>query len=73
MDWRTHPSEVPPHLLKAWKEEEEALRRYEDPGSFGLSVASIRELTDRTPEKIDLLTDRMAEEEPSPYEAWLES
>lgn len=42
-----------------WAEEERAVRLYEDPGCFGLSVASAEELTDRTPEKWERELDRI--------------
>lgn len=57
------PSDMSPRLRHMWTEEENACRIYEEPGCFGLSVASTENLTDRTPEKWERELDRMEEME----------
>lgn len=60
--------ETPPHIIRLQKEQERSIRLYEEPGCYGLSVASAEELTDRTPEKIDLFTEWMREEDLSSFD-----
>lgn len=57
------PSDIPPAQRRQWREEERAVCLYEEPGCFGLSVASVENLTDRTPEKWERELDRMEETE----------
>lgn len=49
------PSDIPPAQRRQWREEERAVRLYEEPGCFGLSVASTEEFTkaDRTWREIE--------------------
>jgi hypothetical protein len=55
----TPPDDTPDWVRSLAAKEDKALRDYEEPGAFGLSVSSIRELTDRTPEKWERELDRM--------------
>lgn len=55
--------DTPPHIRRLQAKEERAVRLFEEPGAFGLSLSSIENLTDRTPEKWEREVDRMEAEE----------
>lgn len=60
MDWRTAYEDPPAHLRSRWKAEDDALRRYEEPGAFGLNLGCVEPLADPSCPDMD------------PHEAWVE-
>lgn len=58
----------PPHIRKLQEKADRTVALHEDPGCDALSRSSIRELTDRAPEKWEREIDRMQAEDTSTYD-----
>lgn len=61
MDWRTSHEDVPPHILRMSREEEQALLAYEEPGCDGVDRSV-------SPEKAERLVDFMLGEDYSTFD-----